>query len=86
MERKAQVFPRSAAANDHGIADRGNSGLTNEEYFAARAPDVPNWFQPECDVYYSFINGLDDKQSMATLEKRFFEWRLYYARKMCELL
>lgn len=44
-------------------------GLTKWEYFAAHAPEVPDWFP---------YNSRDS-------EGRFFHWRKYYANRMCPL-
>jgi hypothetical protein len=48
----------------------GYPGLTNFEYYAAHAPvEIPSW-------YNTYENS--------TPEERFFKWRVYYAKTMCE--
>lgn len=50
--------------------------LTKREYFAAHAPDVPDWFLPADQAY---ANRVSDHKKKAEI---FFEWRVFYANKM----
>lgn len=85
MQAKAPAFSRAAFISRTGqTQDMGNKGLTNEAYFAAYAPEVPDWFMP--DVINNCRDGLIPDDHYDKIEGRWFAWRLYYARKMCELL
>lgn len=61
-------------AIDMPKADKPMTWMTTRDYFAAHAPDVPEWFQPD-------ILALGHKVPVQQME-RMKEWRYFYANVM----
>lgn len=88
------AFPIAIAAGE-SIA---YLGITRWEYYAAHAPvEIPEWFNrdvkklrrpiPEYLLPGSSAAEYHEQKTKADsgLEERFFQWREYYASKMCQL-
>jgi hypothetical protein len=55
--------------------------------YARTAPDVPDWFDDKPQVKDKLRNQSEYREwNSKNSEIRYFQWRLYYANKMIELL
>lgn len=96
MENKDRpAFPLNSVPKNHPW-----KGITKYEWFLAHAPEtIPEWFRHSMDEFgerpkvRKMAGGADvsedceerDKWDWQNKIQRYFQWRQFYALKMCEL-
>lgn len=82
------AFPHGAIMRGNYVIKDGQQGITKLEYFAAHAPDVPDWFAHKEWTTFEAV-GTKIAEHVDHVESdmdRFIRWRIEYAKTMLQQL
>lgn len=85
--------PINPVSRKMGFGEYIKDGMDDIAYFAAHAPDTPSWFKvektpypekpvPSTDTAVNAWNKELDMIEQINTERRYFQWRWYYAEQM----
>lgn len=88
-----QAFPSGKVVISSAHAEPANPGMTLRDYFAAHAPEMPEWFQckpPEPNPFGSKLKGeltIEQRHEYEAWHARYWQhaflaWRWHYADMM----